>query len=717
MSVAEGCDVSENLFPAANPTGERAARQLAAMRLLFDAERERHESDVLLATLFETLSDERERTTDELLQQVQVDWPGIVIPRSRLESTLEVAAERGFLRSTTRLSGVATWAIADLAAVGVKDSQTWAREVLQRCAAQVEERARESGQKVDGEQAEHWTNLLLEVLHEGMIGTFSHSPGQMREVSKRLFPPYDREKIIGGVKARVDDPVQAEFLSTLALAALDPGSTFGTEVVHYLATGYVLYAILVGLDLTTELDQVADFRGEVLLLDTPVLLRLLSGGREFQWTSDLVGRIASLAGATVALTTRTRQEFSDMLERRNDDAGRLEAEMADGTPRRNLAAAPPDDEVLTIWLRDPAAPTWAEFTMAAGGLFTTLGAIGVAVDYQPDAYEGDVARRRAIAAVVQEVTAEHRGKPRHPIPADHDGEMLCLVSHLRNAAAETRDSDSIWPGAFVVTTDRSLNAVYKKVEGDDVPVALSIGQAASLLARLAQPADAEKLAELIANDLQWQARFKRGVAFGVDQAIELARSFTSQDPEALAVEAAAAELTFEEVLTSVDGGGDPTAAARAAVVRRAQHLSAAADDHRAALEEGRAQESRRAFKAEAEVQAWKEVSTTQAGQLTQAQRDAADKLLEASDLEADNTRLRRVIVVLVLYAIVAGILLALVAVGVLRWGDLVLPGLAMAGAGKWFYDWTRKPEETYWGVLWAVVGWASLVAFTRVFFN
>jgi hypothetical protein len=704
-------------FPVAEPSGKRAARQLAAMRLLFNEERDRHESDVLLATLFEDLADEQERTTDELLHQVQKDWPGIVISRERLESTLETAADRGLLRTNVRLSGTSTWSIAGTAAVGVADSQVWAREVLQRCASQVEERAQEAGMTVGREQAEHWTNLLLEVLHEGMIGTFSRQPSGLREVSKRLFPPYDRDKIVEGIKGRVDDSNHAEFLCALALAALDPGSTFGTEVVHYLATGYVLYAILVGLDLTAEVEQLADFKGEVLLLDTPVLLRLLSGGQEFQWTSDLVGRIASLAGAVVAVTGRTRQEFTDMLDRRSVDARRLEAEMADGTPRRNLAAVPPEDEVLAVWLREPKAPSWADFRTGAARLFDTLTAIGVAVDFRPDGYAPDETKRQQIARVVQEVTQERGGQPRHKVPADHDGEMLCLVAHLRRTGVPSRAADSIWPGAFVITTDRALSPVYQQVEGDEVPVTLTIGQAASLLARLAKPADAEKLAELIAKDLQWQARFRRGVAIGVDQAIELARSFTADNPEALMVEAMAAELTFEDVISSADYDGDPTTAARAAIVRRAKQHSAAAEDHRAALETERQREQQRAVRAEAQVQAWKEVSAGQAGQLSRSAQDAADERDRNLKLAASNTRLRRSITVVTLYSVVSLTFLGLVALGALMWRDLILPGLAMAGFGNWFYDWTKKPEDTSWKIFWSVLGWAALAVFARVLFH
>jgi len=282
----------------------------------------------------------------------------------------------------------------------------------------------------------------------------------------------------------------------------------------------------------------------------------------------------------------------------------------------------------------------------SGGTLDTLEVLGVRVDFEADGYQADPIQRHRFAEAVQEIT-EHKGKRRHHVPADHDGELLNVVSHLRRKASAARESPGIWPGAFIVTTDKSLTDVYRRVAADDAPVALTISQAASLLARLTQPADAEKLAEVIAMDLQWQARFQRATAFGVDQAIELARSFTAQDPDALIVEASSAELTFEDVLCSVDYEGDPSQAARAAILQQGRRRRNAADSHRSALEAERVKDRERAVRAEAEAKTLRSLAEGQADQLATSAHRESDQQVHNEELINKNLRLKRSILVIV----------------------------------------------------------------------
>jgi hypothetical protein len=680
------------------------------MRLLFNVERDRDEADVLLATVFEALAEGRTRTTDELLVQVQADWPGIVLSREKLETTLEVARERGFLEEGNRLDSSAAWATTKRAEIGVHDSRMWAENVLLRCHAQIQDRMREVGTRISVEQAELWTNILLAALNEGICSSFSQCPTGTREVANRLFPPYDAAKILSAVKNRVDDPDTAEILGALALSALDPASTFGSEVVHYLATGYVLYALLLGYDLIDSRDQVGDLSGVVLLLDTPVLLRLLSGGKEFRWTTDLVGHIANRAGACVAVALRTRRELTEMLSQRDYDASRIEEELSDGVPRQNLAYIAPD-EVLAVWLREPSAPSWDQFKQKAEQLLRTLKAIGVEVDYKPADYISDTATMHRYADAIRRATGERTGRMRSVIPAEHDGELLCIASHLRSGARRRGDSERIWPAAFVMTTDKSLNDAYRSVAVDDqdMPLALTISQSATLLARFAQAADTEKLAELIATDHQWQARFVFATAFGTDQAIEMARSFSATELDALLVEATSVQLTFDELISTADYHGDPTKAARQAVVIHEQRRRSAQIDHERELDAERIRERERTAAEGARAEA-----------LFEQARRQSDM---TRDLQAENVELQervqvrnRAITVILLYVATAAVLAILVGFHALRGHDLFLPAAGMLGALKWLYDWTTHPKQHWLVVLISAVAWAGLAAIGHALF-
>jgi len=682
---------------AAQPAGDRAARQLAAMKLLFDVERDQQETDIVLATVFEALADGIKRTTDELFRQVQVDWPGVVLSRDKLELALRESADRGLLTSEVTLSGSDTWTISGVAKTSIETSRAWAEDVLVRCRRQIQDRAEERGFPTTDEQAASWTNLLLEVLHEGMIQSFTNQPEGLREVDRRLFPPYDREKISAATQARVDDAETAEFLTALALAALNPASTFGSEVVHYLATGYILYALLLGVDLASQREELEGFRGQVLLLDTPILLRLLSGGNAFQGTSDLVGRIATEAGVSVAVAPQTRQELERVLDHRADDAKRIERELIDGVPRQNLAATT-TDEVLAIWLDDPKQLTWSSFRDSAGELFQTLTALGVAVDFDPEGHADAPHRRRSFADEVKRATKQ-RGKERAEVNAMHDGEVLCLVETVR-AGRLRDDPDCFWPGCFVVTTDKSLNDAYREVTGDSGSVSLTISQAASLLARMAQPADSEQLAGLIASDLQWQARFQRAAGYGVDHAIELARSFAAKDPDALLVEAESTELTLEGLLDGVDYGGDPSAAVRAAIVKQDERRHAVSREHRSEIEAERQRESIRATKERTRADTYERLVREKDLELEAARTEATNR-------ERDGIVRTRQGYALVGYLAVGLAVLFAVALGLASWAAFGISLLLLTLTAPWVYGWTKDPKEGFGRVLALGAAWTA----------
>jgi hypothetical protein len=687
---------------------DRALRQLAAMRLLLATDRDRHEADVVLASVFETLADARNRSVDELLSQLESDWPGVVLGRDRLESILEMAEERGLLRCDLTFGSMNQWSMTERAELNVAESRDWASDVLDRCRTQVQDRARALGLDAGIETAVHQTNVLLEVLHDAIVASVTAQPFGIRKVAQRLFPPYDRDVLVACVEKKVDAPETREFLSGLALAALDPGTTFGTEVVHYLATGYVLHALLLGLDVAKSRQEMQAFKGTILLLDTPVLLRLLSGARAFRGTIDMVGRIARAAGCVVVLTSVTRQEFSSMLAYRDGDAGQVEREMADGVSRASLAASA-NDEVIAAWLSEPSAPSWSAFKSKADEMITTLKAVGVATDFLPDAYVADAILIETLADSVRKVT-EDRGRPRGRHPAAHDGQLLAIVDFIRKSKAEIEDAEAIPPGAFIVTSDRALDAAYAAVSrSSGTPVAMTVSQTAAILAQLAQPSDAEELAEVIAADLQWRSRFQHAVSFGVEEAIEMARSFTaSADLDTLAFEAATLELTFEAVVRSADHFGDPLSAVRQAVVRQDQRRRAAATAQRNEADAERARDRDRAVRSDVESTTLRGLNVDQSNAINgyrQQIRERDDAAM--TDARKRRTRDRRWgVLVGNMVALLA--VITLVALSVMTWKATALPVAGLLAMLRGELGWADDPDERMWKPALSVLAWLAL---------
>lgn len=696
---------------------DRALRQLAAMRLLFDSDRDRHEADVVLATIFETLAEGRLRSTDELLIQLETDWPGVLLTRDRLESVLETAESRGLLIQDTTLGSMRQWRTTERAQLNVAESRKWACDILDRCRAQVQDRARGAQVDASHETASHLTNVLLEVLHDAIVASIPSQPFGIREVARRLFPPYDREVLLRSVGEKVDSREIQEFLSGLALAALDPGTVFGTEVVHYLATGYVLHALLLGVGIVESRQELQAFKGEILLLDTPVLLRLLSDARAFRGTIDMVGRIARAAGCVVALASVTREEFSNMLDFRDRDARRVELEISDGVPRNNLAASV-SDEVLAAWLNDPSLPSWAAFKAKASTIVTTLKAVGVRTDFVPEGYVEDNALVGLFTEAVLKVTVE-RGRPRGRYPAAHDGQLLSLVAHIRRSRAERNDTESVWPGVFIVTTDRALDTAYGTVCGSPgVPIAMTVSQAAAILAQLAQPSDAEKLAEVIAADLQWRSRFHHAVNFGVDEAIEMARSFTSTaDLDLLAFEAASLELTFESVMQSSDYNGDPLSAVRKAVVRQDQRRRAAAAAHMSEADAERSRDRERTTRAEAEAATLRAINADTSIAIDQVRGQLRERD-QASVAEVKRQRVRdRRWMALAFNLIALLALVTLIATQVMRWKACLVPAAGLVAMLPGELAWADDPDVPLWKPIVAVVAWLALGVIGKAVFG
>lgn len=689
---------------------DRVARQLTALRLLLNTERNQHEADILLATVFEALDGDNDRTSDELISTFRTDWPEVSIPREMFEATLHEAELRGLLVSTDRLGGSSAWKATPAATADVRESREWASAVVDRCRRQLADRARSHGLECGVETAERWADILLDALNSAVARSSHLVPVRTREVATRLFPPYDVGDVRAAVNRRVDDPDVAQFLVRSALAALDPGSPFGSEVVHYLATGYVLHAFLLGRELDPARKEIGSLAGEVLLLDTPVLLRMMSLGESFRWTADFVGGMARRVGATVAVTDRTLTELRSTLASRRPDAKRIAQEMRDGLSREPIATAV-TDEILAIWLSDPRRLEWSQFEASVTNLWSTLRALGVVVGFVPDGWASDDGRSETFTSHIKTVTEVKKGVPRRPRAAEHDGQLMSMVEFLRKA----KNSLTMWPGAFIVTPDRSLSDAYS-VECEDgaASACLTVSQAAALLARVAPPVEAEKLAELIVGDQQWQTRFRRAASMGVEQSIELARVLMGTPEADLQFDAIDVQLTFDEIISGADFDGDQLAAVRAALTQREATRMKARTEHNRERDAEIVRERERLARSEGHVQALAQRITT-----TEAERDAeaerGDGLADTTEDLQRKLRIRdRLILAVVLYATGVVLLVAGVAAGWLDDFAWAGPAAAMAASLKWVHEWVRDPDSSWTSLIASVGSWIGFAVLGHV---
>jgi len=149
-------------------------------------------------------------------------------------------------RGNRALDGGSSWGLANIGRDELELSKNWANEVMERTAAHIQLDARSHFAKMNSEMAVRWTAILFNTLMWGIAKTFTEGEGGITLIDGRfLFPEtYDLAAMDNKLVQACKDPQVLAFLKSELRAALDPSNDFATELVHYVATGYVLYSYL-----------------------------------------------------------------------------------------------------------------------------------------------------------------------------------------------------------------------------------------------------------------------------------------------------------------------------------------------------------------------------------------------------------------------------------------------------------------------------------------
>lgn len=111
---------------------------------------------------------------------------------------------------------------------------------------------------------------------------FAAYRGDVDKVSDLSLIPanFDRAAIRESIAGFAPSDEVREVAEALALEAIDPTVPFGTGLVTYLATGYVLHAFVARRDLEETFRAAGPLVHQWAVLDTPVLISLMEyGGR------------------------------------------------------------------------------------------------------------------------------------------------------------------------------------------------------------------------------------------------------------------------------------------------------------------------------------------------------------------------------------------------------------------------------------------------------
>jgi hypothetical protein len=545
-SVDEVAITSDDLF----------AERLGAVRLLLETrDRDVATHDILLASAFEFL-DSGPKTTDEVLTRIRREWPGVVLTRSTVEGSLEAAAEHSFVDCNSDLGDTEKWRLLDFGRRRVEACRRWGQDVVHRTNTYLADEARKHlGMPGTEEQVRAWGSVLRDALFEGIKDALTEG-GSVKVVDDSLLFPdrYDLDAIRTRLAGNCHDTHVCSFLSVMAGAALDPGNPFGSELVHHIATGYILYAYVGRRDRASARASVGSLRGEQAILDTPVLLRMLGSHGSTAPVMDLVTQ-ALRTGVNVIVSDHTVTELERLLDNRENNVvpdveKALQHDSAEEIIRRS------DDQVVTSWLETPGSgrngrASWKQFRDAAARLPGTLRAIGVNFGLDD---EHDLADSKYFFEFRKHLTER---VTRGDWNIDHDARILVAVRQTRTV--NPANADKIWPGAFIVTTDRQIGPIYNDVVGKQrFPVTVSPSQWAGVIASCSDPIGVHELAKAMASDTSHETLLARAVNIPLATALEIGRCLA--DTGMNAVDAESVQLAFEDIVNERPDllGADPT---------------------------------------------------------------------------------------------------------------------------------------------------------------
>ncbi|MHB1210419.1 MAG: hypothetical protein ACYC1I_12050 [Acidimicrobiales bacterium] len=689
--------LTRNVDEPSNESASSDARvQLASVRLLVQTEREVDIGDIMLATIFEEI-ESGPKSTEELLKRVRASWPGVSITRSMIDATMNAARERRLTDVIVQLDGQSSWGLASMGRDELELSKNWANDVMERTALQLQLDAQNSFAQVSSDSAMGWAAILFQVLMWGIARAFTDGEGGIKVVNDRfLFPDaYDLNAMNFKLAESCSDPEVLHFLRMELRSALDPSTTFATELVHYVATGYVLYSYLGHRDHHEARTLVGTFSKEKVLLDTPMLIQLLSDRDGSRATQEIL-QIAIRQGVKVLVEPSTLEELRRVVESRTEEAQEIEGSMNSGADLITLRTTI-NDQILSVWLN--SSPTaggqfvsWTDFQLRTNELEVKLQTMGVDCSGESNwtlAMSGEHARLKA--ALNEDLGARVRGDWN----LDHDARLLTIARRERELNPD--GPSKLWPGAIIITSDTHMNAAFVQVFGvQSFPVALSVSQWAGLLGSFSPPVNAERLAIALTEEIPRRTVLKNAIQIPTATAIELARSLSFSDIHQNEVEDI--QLSLQEILQQTPRNialsrDDARELAIRALARRNQRATRAAKEMR--------ENSRVAQEQQFERFGQKLASIQSESKLTAGVIGENDKRITL--LETRNRQLKRGLSVLIVAILIGIVILILKSLGLEKGHKfgLSLVGLVLLiGSG---IDYSVKTERPWYELLGGII--------------
>lgn len=501
-------------------TGGNATAVIGAAHAVLSGRRQATRVDLLVSTLIEVLAPGA-RSPQTLIAEVQRAWPAAEITESDVLDALIIGmrSDAQLFLKTEGLEGI-VWRLDDAGLAEAETSREWRGEMRRRAVADVRARSQADFRECSEAEATVWVDQLTVALAAGIVSAEVAFLGDIEASADHVRPrSVDRAAIMHHF-SRNESPAVGEFLSAAALAALDPSDPFGNELVSALATTYVLHGHLARLDLAEHQRRLGPLAGQEIVLDTPILLALVSGA-ECREPLEQMLRSSGAAGVEVIALEHYLDELDGLLESRESLALAEESVISDPEQRAAYIALADGDEIVSAYARlraEDIVADWSQFRGHVRGLRGRLLAQGVTVRPHGNSNMSQVAECRAAL----ETALAQEGRHRSPQVLERDAHTLAFAMRHRRKVA--RHVDGVWPGVFVLTTDRRLSPAYARVDPGNAafPVAVRPSAFTMLLARVRPVPELARLVEAASRMLTREVADRVAVRYPPAVAAELA---------------------------------------------------------------------------------------------------------------------------------------------------------------------------------------------------
>ena len=319
---------TETLFGDA-PIGDndRLRTQLASVQLLVArSDRDVAHNDIVIATMFEVLED-GPLSRSELFRRVEQAWSLPGASNTLLDEALRHAVLIEHVETRDE-HGVEVVHLLDRGRECLAESRRHADDCLCRFRSQLGDELLTRDFYLDAVELESLAAVVLATLRHAIGQALRAQVGLQTAGQRVAVAAPNAASLEAFVSARVPDEDRAALVVALTLVCLDQSRPIGQEIVHQLAKGHLLYRFMARPDLAAAADHAGPLSGVRLIIDTPMLVRMLGPTAVRQPVLALLVE-ARKQGMEVVIYQRTVDELERLLNRTEDvSAPEWEAAMA-----------------------------------------------------------------------------------------------------------------------------------------------------------------------------------------------------------------------------------------------------------------------------------------------------------------------------------------------------------------------------------------------------